>query len=224
MSKTEVGTLALLHEVGRTSLVMPFLGMRDRLSKLELGVVDTKGDADLLEQRIEEAMGDLRGQIEDLQEGMQGSSVHVVSHEDFIAFQDKVLSVLTRLESMVDALTRNVEARDEQMRQELAICKVAVSAQVMATHEDSKDYHTTGGGEVVSPCIAKYGKDMMSYNRDKGKGKQPEFAPRLRCFICDGLHLARECPKREALNALIKKSEKEEENACLGSMQMLGAL
>ena len=43
----------------------------------------------------------------------------------------------------------------------------------------------------------------------------------LRCFICDGSHLARECPKREELNALIKKS-KNEKDACLDSMQMLG--
>ena len=45
---------------------------------------------------------------------------------------------------------------------------------------------------------------------DKGKGKQRKFVPRLRCFICDGLHFARECPKKEALNALSKKSENEE--------------
>ena len=56
------------------------------------------------------------------------------------------------------------------------------------------------------------------------KGKQRESAPRLRCFKCDDPHLARDCPKREALNALIKKSEKEKEDARLGSMQMLGAL
>ena len=30
-----------------------------RIAKLELGVADTKGDVDLLEQRIEEALGDL---------------------------------------------------------------------------------------------------------------------------------------------------------------------
>ena len=53
--------------------------------------------------------GNLSGQIEDLQEGMQGSSVHAVSHKKFMAFQDKVLSVLTRLESRVNALRRNVE-------------------------------------------------------------------------------------------------------------------
>ena len=36
--------------------------------------------------------------------------------------------------------------------------------------------------------------------------------------------MARECPKREALNALIKKSEKDEVDARLDSMEMLGAL
>ena len=44
------------------------------------------------------------------------------------------------------------------------------------------------------------------------------------CFICDGLHLARECLNRKALNALIKKSEKEEEDVRSSSMQMLGVL
>ena len=39
-----------------------------------------------------------------------------------MAFQDKVLGVLTRLESRVDALTKHVEARDEKIRQVLAIC------------------------------------------------------------------------------------------------------
>ena len=43
---------------------------------------------DLLEQRIEKAIGDLRGQIEDLQERMQGLLVHAMSHEEFMAFQD----------------------------------------------------------------------------------------------------------------------------------------
>ena len=65
----------------------------------------------------------------------------------------------------------------------------------------------------------------MPYTReDKGKGKQRESGTRLRCFIWDGPHLVREFPKREALNALIKKSEKVVKDACLGSMQMLGTL
>ena len=31
LSKTKVGTLVLLHQVGMTSLVMPFLALRDKL-------------------------------------------------------------------------------------------------------------------------------------------------------------------------------------------------
>ena len=62
----------------------------------------------------------------------------------------------------------------------------------------------------------------MPYNQDKDKGKQRKS---LRCFICDGSHLVKEFPKKEALNALIKKREKQdEEEAHLGSMQMSGAL
>ena len=41
---------------------------------------DTKGDVDLLEQSIKEAMGDLRGQIEDLQGGdARLTSSHIVT-------------------------------------------------------------------------------------------------------------------------------------------------
>ena len=173
-----------------------------RIAKLELGVSDTKGDVDLLEQRIEEVMGNMRGQIEDLQEAMQSSPVHAVSHEEFMDFQDKVLIVLPRLESRVDALIRHVEAWDEQMRQKLAICKVAVSSRVMATHEGLEDSHTTSGEEEVSSSTPRYGKCKVLYTRED-KGKQRESTPRLICFICNGPHLVREFPKKEALNALI---------------------
>ena len=56
-------------------------------------MADTKGDVDLLELHVKEATGDLRGQIKHLQEGMQGSPVHAMSHKEFMAFQDKVMSV-----------------------------------------------------------------------------------------------------------------------------------
>jgi hypothetical protein len=32
----------------------------------------------------------------------------------------------------------------------------------------------------------------------QGKGTKPNFA----CFICDGSHFVKECPKREKLNAI----------------------
>ena len=63
----------------------------------------------------------------------------------------------------------------------------------------------------MSPSTAMYEKAYTM--EDKGKGKQQESTLRMRCFICDGPHLARECHKKEALNALIKKNEKEDEDA-----------
>ena len=62
---------------------------------------------------------------------MQGSLVHAVLHEEFLTFQDKVLSVLANLESRVEVLTKN----EEELRQEVAIYKSALSTRVMATHE-----------------------------------------------------------------------------------------
>ena len=249
--------------------------LKGRFVRLELGVADTKEGMDLLEQSKEKVVEDLKMQIQDLQEGMQSSSIHAVSHEEFMTFQDRVLSMLASLESRVEVLTKH----KEKLRQEVAIYKTALSARVMATHEASRvevpkphtfsgqqdamavteslmDYkesmssndegsrvsHSSSGGEEVSPrgseddysmdrgeevprSIARHGKGKVSYTRkDKGKRKQRESTPKLKCFLCDGPHLTRECPKRKALSTLIEKSEKTMEDACLGSIQMIGAL
>ena len=70
-------------------------------------------------------------QIQDLQEGMQSSSIHAVSHEEFVTFQDRVLSMLASLDSRVEILTKH----EEKLRQEVAIYKKALSARVMGTYE-----------------------------------------------------------------------------------------
>ena len=247
--------------------------LEGRFVRLELGMADTKKGMDFLEQSMEKAVEDLKVQIQDLQEGMQSSSIHAVSHEEFVTFQDRVLSMLASLESRVEVLTKH----EEKLRQEVAIYKTAFSARVMATHEaprvevpkphtfsgkqDAKaeslmDYkesmssndegsrvsHSSGGGEEVSPrgseddcsmdggeevprSTIRHGKGKVSYTMiDKGKRKQRESTPKLKCFLCDGAHLTRECPKRKALSTLIEKSEKTMEDARLGSIQMIGAL
>ena len=89
----------------------------------------------------------------------------------------------------------------------------------------SEDDCSTDGGEEVPRSTVRHGKGKVSYTRkDKGKRKQCESTPKLKCLICDGLHLTRECPKRKALSTLIEKSEKTMEDACIGSIQMIGAL
>ena len=249
--------------------------LEGRFVRLELGVADTKEGMDLLEQSMEKGVEDLKVQIQDLQEGMQSSSIHAVSHEEFVTFQDRVLSMLASLESRVEVLTKH----EEKLRQEMAIYKTALSARVMATHEAPRvevpkphtfsekqdamtvaeslmDYkesmssndegsrvsHSSGGGQEVSPreteddcstdggeevprSTARHEKGKVSYTRkDKGKRKQRESTSKLKCFLFDGPHLTRECPKKKALSTLIEKSEKTMEDARLGSIQMIGAL
>ena len=49
-------------------------------------------------------MKDLREQIQDLREGMLVSQVQSMSHEEFVSFQEKVLSMLASMESRMEAL------------------------------------------------------------------------------------------------------------------------
>ena len=53
-------------------------------------------------------------------------------HEEFVSFQGKVLSMLASMESRIEALATRMESRDQEVRQELATYKAAVSARVMA--------------------------------------------------------------------------------------------
>ena len=56
-----------------------------------------------------------------------------MSHEEFVSFQEKVLSMLASMESMMEALATRMEYQDQEVRQDLAIYKVVVSARAMAT-------------------------------------------------------------------------------------------
>ena len=105
----------------------PMASLEGRVTHLEVAMANTKEGVDLMEQSMEKAMEDLKEQIQDLQEGMQGSPVPVVSHEEFM----KVIDMLSSLESRVEVLIKH----EEELRQEVAIYKTALSTRVMATHE-----------------------------------------------------------------------------------------
>ena len=59
--------------------------MEARLAKVELAMADTR-EMDLFEQGMEKGLEDLREQIQDLCEGVLGSQVQSVSHEEFMSF------------------------------------------------------------------------------------------------------------------------------------------
>ncbi|RVW62237.1 hypothetical protein CK203_064477 [Vitis vinifera] len=320
--------------------------MKGRLAKVELAMADTREGVDLIEQDMEKGLEDLREQIQDLRKGVLGSQVQPVSHEKFMSFQDKVMTMFASVESRMEALAARMDTRDQEIRQELAIYKTAVSARVMATHEaprvevpkphtfsgkrDAKELdnflwhmeryfeaialmdeatkvrtmtlyvtdnatlwwcrrfsdiergtctidtwdafkreikrqfypedvaylarkslkrlkHTGSirdwaeqelrrrGVQDLATAMAvaesqghtsKEGSSKGPSGKDgKGKDKRKEFTPRTNCFLCDGPHWARDCPKRKALNAMIEENEQEGQgDAKVGSLQLLNAL
>ena len=99
--------------------------MDARLAKVELAMADTR-EMDLFEQGMEKGLEDRREQIQDLRERVLVSQVQPVSHEEFVSFQGKVLSMLASMESRIEALATRMESRDQEVRQELAIYKAAV--------------------------------------------------------------------------------------------------
>ena len=112
--------------------------MEARLAKVELTMTDTQEGLDLIEQGMKKGMKDIREQIQDLHEGMLVSQVQPMSHKEFVSFQEKVMRMLTSIKSTMEALATRMESRDQEVTQELAIYKVVVSTQVMATRETSR--------------------------------------------------------------------------------------
>ena len=90
----------------------------------------------------------------------------------------------------------------------------------------SKGGHAKGGGGRWYKNDTKEGSNAASTSRDdKGGERRRDFKPMTNCFLCDGPHWARQCPKRKALNAMIKReTEQEGDNTHMGSMQLLNAL
>ena len=105
----------------------PIASLEGRVNRFEVALADTKKGVDFMEQSMEKAVEDLKVHIQDLQEGMQGSPVPVVSHEEFL----KVVGMLSNLKSRVEVLTKH----EEELRQGVAIYKMALSVRVMPTHE-----------------------------------------------------------------------------------------
>ncbi|WKA11077.1 hypothetical protein VitviT2T_028611 [Vitis vinifera] len=92
--------------------------------------------------------------------------------------------------------------------------------------ESLEDSHAMGGGDEVPKdhnAPKKGSGKTFNVREGRDKAERKEFTPKIKCFLCDGPHWARDCPKRKALSAMIEEREQEDE-AHMGSMQLLGAL
>ena len=83
--------------------------MEARLAKAELAMADTREGLDLIEQGMEKGLEDLREQIQDLHERVLVSQVQPVSHEEFVSFQGKVMSMFASVESRMEALATRMQ-------------------------------------------------------------------------------------------------------------------
>ncbi|RVW66445.1 hypothetical protein CK203_065191 [Vitis vinifera] len=106
--------------------------MEARLAKVELAMADTREGVDLM-SKAWKGLEDLREHTKTFARVL-GSQVQPVSHEEFMSFQDKVMTMFASVESRMEALAARMDARDQEIRQELAIYKTAIQ-RVMATHE-----------------------------------------------------------------------------------------
>ena len=61
---------------------------------------------------MDKGLEDLRVQIQDLRERVLVSQVQLVSHEEFMSFQDNVISMLASMESRMEALAIRIETPD----------------------------------------------------------------------------------------------------------------
>ena len=112
--------------------------MEARLANVELAMVNTREMVDLIEQYMEKSLKDLREYIQDLHEDVLVSQVQPVSQEEFISFQDKVMSMFANMKSMMKALASLMEAWDHEVQQELTIYKAAMMEWVIATLKVSR--------------------------------------------------------------------------------------
>ncbi|XP_042951365.1 uncharacterized protein LOC122286598 [Carya illinoinensis] len=79
-----------------------------------------------------------------------------------------------------------------------------------------KDNHAKGGGTKGYKTL---------YHKEKGD--KPEYSkerkPKDACFLCNGPHWARDCPKRKALNAMLEEKEVQDQSH-MGCLQLLNSL
>ncbi|CAL5345953.1 unnamed protein product [Camellia sinensis] len=96
--------------------------------------------------------------------------------------------------------------------------------------ESTKEGQGKGGGatwakewEDSKAPRYKEGRSKSPTGKDWRKEAKKENKPKDNCFICDGPHWARDCPKRKSLSAMLEREERDEQ-ACMGSLQLLGAI
>ncbi|PKI73202.1 hypothetical protein CRG98_006400 [Punica granatum] len=135
--------------------------------------------------------------------------------------------VLTELMLQVPSLTDKeaffqfMDGLKPRAKQELQCRGVQDLHKAMSTTESLVDFrssnksHRSDGGKSAKPTF----KDKVGSSKPKGKDEWT-----LKCFLCDGPHMAWECPTKTKLAALMKADEEKEEETRLGSLCSLSSI
>ena len=97
-------------------------------------------------------------------------------------------------------------------------------AKKASTGKSGGDHSKGQGGKGQASKTSSYA------SKDKKKEKEDPSKAKLTCFICDGPHWARECPKRKSLSAMVASELSQAEGsdkgggAQVGSLKLLGTL
>ncbi|GFY82540.1 hypothetical protein Acr_02g0007800 [Actinidia rufa] len=162
-------------------------------------------------QRVEFAMADNRDKVEDMDQRIDGLEGE---NEEFHREMQGILnSLVESWKAQMDALKDSLQAKIADMKKEIKEVKGDWSLCKMGVTQGGEDHE--GEQKSSSPRHSRF-----------NKGKRNGDKPKLSCFLCDGNHFARDCPKRAKLAALIRDDEEEprQEEAKVGSLRLLNAI
>ncbi|GFY94853.1 hypothetical protein Acr_10g0002380 [Actinidia rufa] len=147
-------------------------------------------------------MADDRDKVVDMDQRIDGLEG---GHEEFHREMRGILNSLAeswkvQMDALKDSLQAEIAAIKEEIKEvkgDWSLCKMA------------------GISKPSSPRQSRF-----------DKGRRNGDKPKLSCFLCDGNHFARDCPKRSKLSALIRDDEEEphQEEAKVGSLRLLDAI
>ncbi|GFS40482.1 hypothetical protein Acr_00g0068810 [Actinidia rufa] len=134
--------------------------------------------------------------------------------------RDKVEDIDQRIDGLEGAheefhgeIQGAINSLAESWKAQLDALKDSLQTEIAAIREEISQ--SNGGHKPPSSSHNKF-------NKDKRSGDKPKLA----CFLCDGNHFARDCPKRAKLSALIQNEEEEphHEETKMGSLRLLNTI
>ncbi|XP_023764406.1 uncharacterized protein LOC111912904 [Lactuca sativa] len=111
---------------------------------------------------------------------------------------------------------RNVQDIDEA---------IVVAEDLMDFRRDALIRRTSGGDKAAPRPSPRDDRPAVKPSTFKGKAIEGGTRKEVKCYLCDGPHLIRDCPKKKSFNAMVFEDENEErDKQQLSSMRLLNSV